>query len=465
LNHFNFLWGRAGKERDEMKKNYISFILVVLLTWSTSTCSLNGGTLLPSDPVTNPRSVDGYPGFEEGENASGNAGQPTGGTQQHKGDDDPMAENGKEKDSGADIDSGMAADSGMETGVDTETGVDADTDTKTDEETDSNPESDLKPGQATPPVFGFIDAHADTITRALLPHNNADLFSNNLHVDFKRLSEFNAPVQVFVLWCSDTYVSNAYEYTNSLLDFFESEVAKHSDIIEIALTLEDLQRNAQNNKISAIISIEGGEALMGKLENVDHFFNRGVRIMSLTWNRENELGYGQATGSTKGLKPFGMEVLKRMDELGIILDVSHVNEAGFWDAHSLSTRPYMASHSNAYSVTPHNRNLKDAQIRAIADRGGITGLVLYPLILSQRSSANIDDYMAHIRHFIDQGAGANLGLGSDFDGFGTMPEGFTDVSSYKMLAEKIAEEFGEDTSNAIMYGNFYDFFVRYYNGN
>jgi len=115
-------------------------------------------------------------------------------------------------------------------------------------------------------------------------------------------------------------------------------------------------------------------------------------------------------------------------------------------------------------VAPHDRNLKDDQIRAIADRGGIMGLVLYPLILSQRGSANINDYMAHIRHITALGAGANLGLGSDFDGFDAMPEGFADVSSYKMLAEKIAEEFDEETSRGIMYGNFYDFFTRYFEG-
>ena len=315
-----------------------------------------------------------------------------------------------------------------------------------------------------PPGFGFIDTHADTITRALLPHNNANLFRNKLHIDFERLHEFGAPVQVFALWCADRYVADAFEYTNSLIDFFESEVAKHSDIIEIALTLEDLERNYRNNKISAILSIEGGEALMGDLENVRHFYDRGVRIMSLTWNRENELGYGQATGSGKGLKPFGIEVLKKMEELEMILDISHINEAGFWDAHRFTTKPYMASHSNAYSVTPHDRNLKDSQIEAMAGRGGIIGLVLYPLLLSQGSSADIGDMIAHVRHFIDIGAGNNLGLGGDLDGFGTMPKGFECVLSFRILEEAIAREYGEETSRRIMSGNTYDFFVRYYRG-
>ena len=448
-------------------KRYISLFLILLLALSTSTCTFHEGAPRPSEPETSQGGDAGSQGHGAGSGETDNNGQSTGGTQNQEGDDTAMSGKGNGSGEGAGAGGGMDADAG--TGADTETaeGTDAgsDTDTGSNTDTDSGTESDTRPGETLPPpVFGFIDAHADTITRALLPHNNAGLFRNKLHVDFERLSEFNAPVQVFVLWCADRYVANAFEYTNSLIDFFESEVAKHSDIIEIALTLGDLRRNAQNNKISAILSIEGGEALMGKLENVDHFYNRGVRIMSLTWNRENELGYGQATGSKEGLKPFGEAVLKRMEELGIIMDVSHINEKGFWDAHDLSTRPYMASHSNAFTVTPHDRNLKDDQIRAIAGSGGIVGLVLYPLILSQRSSANINDYMAHIRHFNALGAGANLGLGSDFDGFGTMPEGFTDVSSYKMLAEKIAEEFDEDTSRRIMYGNFYDFFVRYFEG-
>ena len=311
-----------------------------------------------------------------------------------------------------------------------------------------------------PPSIGLIDAHADTITRALL--RDQDMFSNSLHVDFERLSEYGAPVQVFALWCADRYVENAFDYTNSLIDFFESEVEKHSDIIGIALSLEDIVSNARNNKISAVLSIEGGEALMGNLENLDHFYSRGVRIISLTWNRENDLGYGQATGSLEGLKPFGEQCIRRMEELGIILDVSHLNEAGFWDAHRISARPYMASHSNAYSLTPHNRNLTDGQIEAIVGRGGVIGLTFYPEFLSQGSDASISDIFANISHFIDLGAGGNIGFGSDFDGFNTMPEGLTDVSSFGLLRDEISDIFGESMSTGLMFGNFYDFFVRYF---
>jgi len=315
-----------------------------------------------------------------------------------------------------------------------------------------------------PPRFGYIDAHADTITRALLPQHNAGLFRNNLHLDFERMMQFEAPVQVFVLWCADRYVSNAFEYTNSLIDFFEAELERHGDIVELALSLDDMERNARNNKISAILSIEGGEALMGDIDNLKHFYDRGVRMFGLTWNRENELGFGQETGSTKGLKPFGEEVVKELEQLGMIMDVSHINEAGFWDAHKISTRPYIASHSNAFTVTPHKRNLTDDQIIAIVDRGGVIGLALYPTILTQNNRANMRDIMAHVEQFISLGAGESLGLGSDFDGFSTMPTGLTDVLSLKILEEELAGRFGGEVSYGIMSGNFYNFFVRYFRG-
>ena len=314
------------------------------------------------------------------------------------------------------------------------------------------------------PGFGFIDAHADTISRALsLDQSQQNLYSNDaLHVDFSRLAKFDAPVQVFALWLSDAFVSTAFEQTNLMLDFFEQEVKKHSDIIEIALDLDDIRRIAFDGKISAILSIEGGEALMGNLENLDHFYNRGVRILGLTWNRENALGFGQATGSTRGLKPFGIEVVQRMDELGMIVDVSHLNEAGFRDFQNISTRPYMASHSNAYSVLAHNRNLRDDQILAIVESGGIIGFNMFSSFIASMSRVTIDDVMAHFRHFIKIGAGNNIGLGCDFDGIHLTPEGITDVSSLKALREALAEEFDEDTAHRIMEGNFYEFFKRYF---
>jgi len=323
--------------------------------------------------------------------------------------------------------------------------------------------------------FGFIDAHADTILRAL--HDNPvidqSLYNNDLyriydnevlHVDFLRLLEHGAPVQVFAAWLPADYIPTAFESTNIMFDFFEGEVEKHSDIIEIARDLDDIRRIAGEGKISAILAIEGGEALEGKIENLEHFYNRGVRIMGLTWNRENELGYGHATGASQGLKPFGIECIKKMDDLGMIIDVSHLNEAGFWDVHKTGTRPYMASHSNAYAIMQHTRNLKDDQIMAIVESGGIIGFNMYPPFITQNSSAVMNDVYDHFRHFIQTGAGNHIGLGCDFDGITTTPEGIDGVQSLKWLGETLADVFDEETSHKIMEGNFYEFFKRYFEG-
>jgi len=314
--------------------------------------------------------------------------------------------------------------------------------------------------------FGFIDAHADTPSRvlALNPQNRSMLNNPELHVDFNRLSEFEAPVQVFVAWCPSAHVDRAFDYTNLMFDLLEQEIEKHKDLIEIALDLDDIRRIAGQGKISAVLSIEGGEALMGRMENLEHFYNRGVRILGLTWNRENELGFGHATGSTPGLKPFGIEVIRRMDELGMIVDVSHLNEAGFWDVHNNSTRPYMASHSNARAVLEHGRNLKDDQILAIVESGGIIGFNMYPPFISTNNRTTVDDIMKHFHHFIEIGAGNHIGLGCDFDGIDETPIGITNVSSLKMFQEALSEEFGEDTALGIMERNFYEFFKRYFEG-
>jgi len=340
---------------------------------------------------------------------------------------------------------------------------------------EQTPEQEPEPMPANPPSFGFIDAHADTILRALhdKPVMEQSIYEENLyriydndvlHVDFKRLLEFDAPVQVFAAWLPEAFIPAAFDSTNIMFDFFEREVEKHSDIIEIALDLNDIVRIAGEGKISALLAIEGGEALEGKIENLDHFYNRGVRILGLTWNRENELGYGHATGSLQGLKPFGMECVKRMDELGMIIDVSHLNEAGFRDVHNTGTRPYMASHSNAYTVLQHTRNLKDDQIKAIVESGGIIGFNMYPPFITQNRSAVMDDVYDHLRHFIQIGAGNHIGLGCDFDGITSMPEGIDGVQSLKWLGETLADVFDEETSYKIMEGNFYEFFKRYFEG-
>ena len=304
--------------------------------------------------------------------------------------------------------------------------------------------------------ISYFDAHADTIVFAM--ENGKSLFRNDIHVDFSRLLTFDHPiVQVFAIYLDEKYLDNAFEHTNLVIDFFEKEISAHSDIIAIAHSFEDIEKNAKLGKISAILAIEGGESLEGKLENLEHFYKRGIRLITLTWSRENELGFGVGVAPECGLKPFGFEILRRMNELGIIVDVSHLNIAGFRDVLAHSAKPFIASHSNAYSITPHMRNLEDWQAEAIVNCGGIIGINLYPYFLDANGNADMDSVLSHVAHFVELGAGKNLVLGCDLDGVDILPKGFSDVDSINILAEGLAETFGHDMARDITSENFYRF--------
>ena len=257
-------------------------------------------------------------------------------------------------------------------------------------------------------------------------------------------------------------MDDAYGYAETAVGFYERELAANGQIIRPALSLSDIEENVSENKISSILALEGGEPLGGDLGKLRHFFNRGVRLTTLTWNRENALGYGALTGSDLGLKPFGKACIESMDALGMIIDVSHLNEAGFWDVCALAERPFMASHSNARAVTGHKRNLTDGQIRAVAAKGGIIGLNLCPAFLNETEKADINDIYRHIERFLALGAGEHIGLGCDFDGVPSLPEGVLGVSSLKYLNEALVEKFGAAIAGNIMSRNFYAFFTRFF---
>lgn len=177
-------------------------------------------------------------------------------------------------------------------------------------------------------------------------------------------------------------------------------------------------------QIGTLLTIEGADALGGHLEMVEVFHRLGVRLMTLTWNHRNELadGVGETHGFG-GLTAFGREAVKEMNRLKMMVDVSHLNEPGFWDAMQLSELPIMASHSNAKKVCGHRRNLNDEQILALRDAGGFIGINYLDAFLTDGDHATIDDVVRHVDHFASLGALGILGLGSDFDGIDKGPDG------------------------------------------
>ena len=197
---------------------------------------------------------------------------------------------------------------------------------------------------------------------------------------------------------------------------------------------------------TGIISCEGGEMLEGSIERFHEFMEAArLRMIALTWNFENEIGYPAAGGETKGLKPFGFELLRAMDAAGVIADASHLNEAGFWDLIERCEIPPMASHSDCKWLCDVPRNLNKAQVKALIDRGGFIGINFYSSFLRSDGPATLDDVLRHIDAICEMGGEKVLGFGSDFDGIESWPDGLGDPSAFPALLDLLRRHgYGED---------------------
>lgn len=194
-----------------------------------------------------------------------------------------------------------------------------------------------------------------------------------------------------------------------------------------------------------ILSIEGGEVLEGSFERLDEFASEGVRMIAITWNNENELAYPAKNDCGKGLKPLGVEMLRAMNARGILADVSHLNEAGFYDVVEHSTLPVVASHSNLRSLASSPRNLWPDQARAIFAGRGFVGINFYSYFLADDRDAVIDDVIRHIDGFCELGGVDYVGFGSDFDGIERWPEGLQNPAGFPLVLERL-EKMGYTSS-------------------
>ena len=223
------------------------------------------------------------------------------------------------------------------------------------------------------------------------------------------------------------------------------------------LTRSQIDSPTQSDCIGTVLSIEGGEACEGHLELLRIYYRLGVRAMALLWNYENEIGYPAKLTeyADRGLKPFGRACVKEMNRIGMAVDVSHLNEKGFWEAYDLSERPLFASHSDAKALCMHPRNLTDEQIRAIIRQKGYIGLNFFTPFLVDQGPSTLDDLVRHALYILDLGGENVLGFGSDFDGIDDMPEGMHGAQDFQLVVQAL-ERAGVDraTMEKITHGNF-----------
>ena len=318
-------------------------------------------------------------------------------------------------------------------------------------------------------MMRVIDFHCDTMgERIARSQGKVGLRSNDCHISLEKMLKGEGLAQFFAIWIPlhDTaealgVTMQPYEYFNFVYGKYLEELEKNKDIVAPAYCLEDIKRNREQGLLSSILSIEDSVPLEGKIERVDEFYNKGVRLMSLTWNYENSVAYPTSEDPEimkKGLKPFGLEAIARMNELGMIIDVSHLNDAGIFDVLKHSKKPIVASHSNARGLCNHRRNLTDEMLKLLGENGGLTGLNYCAPFMSEEAAKNnmttCDDIVRHALYIKNKAGIDAVGFGSDFDGIGNALD-FGDYSGMPKVIDALSKHFTDDEIEKICWKNAY----------
>jgi membrane dipeptidase len=256
-----------------------------------------------------------------------------------------------------------------------------------------------------------------------------------------------------------------FEHVNNMIDIFLKEISDNNDIISLAQSYSDIENNTSDGKISAILTIEEGEACEGSTEKLLQLYNRGVRMMTFTWNYKNSLASPNSNdnktacvNNDEGLTEKGFEILEAMEQYGIIPDVSHLSDKGFFDVANFSKRPFVASHSNAREICSHPRNLTNEMIKIIGNKGGLIGLNYCNSFLSNNyvsgKGIEIQSFIPHIKHIINIGGEDSIALGTDFDGIDNPPIEIPNASYQQKLVDLLEKNgFSYEVIEKICYKN------------
>ncbi len=348
-----------------------------------------------------------------------------------------------------------------------------------------------------------IDMHCDTLSALLEKKEkgiSGELRSNGLHVDLLRMRESRYIVQNFAMFVVLEGAGDPWERVQELYRFYREELEKNRDILAPVLKFSDIGENEARGKLSSLLTVEEGGVCKGETEKLRELYRMGVRMITLTWNFDNEIGhpnfdtgrrqqmrqvmkewkeaapgtpegeekrraaqlfvesYHHTPNLTGGLTEKGREMVEEMERLGMIPDVSHLSDAGFYDVLQVTKKPFVASHSNARAVCPSVRNMTDDMIRKLAGRGGVMGLnfcadFLEEKPLGEKNPGTIEAVVRHARHIADVGGMEVLGLGSDFDGIDTHRE-LPGAEAMERLWEALHRAgFSQDALDGIFWGN------------
>ncbi|HEY8363073.1 MAG TPA: dipeptidase [Tissierellaceae bacterium] len=301
----------------------------------------------------------------------------------------------------------------------------------------------------------LIDLHCDTFLKLMKDKENSNLYENEFSIDIRKLKRANSLAQFFAMWIDLKKENDPMERCLEMIDKFYIELDKNPIDIALATNYDEIIKNNKEGKISAVLTIEEGGAIRGQLHNLRNYYRLGVRAITLTWNHANEIGYPNLNDEyrNKGLTEFGKEVVCEMNRLGMLIDVSHLSDAGFYDVARLSEKPFIASHSNSRAMKNHFRNLTDDMIKVLSERGGVMGISVEKEFLGDSNNAKIEDMIRHIKHIRNVGGIDVIAIGTDFDGCSPNSE-IGNIGEMDKLREALKKnKFTEDEIDKIFYGN------------
>lgn len=287
----------------------------------------------------------------------------------------------------------------------------------------------------------IIDGHCDSLIDFVDGERTLHDPAEGGHWDIPRAKTAGVALQFMAAFIETKYKPAMATWRGlQLIEGAHRFIAAHSDQVFLVQEKKDLEQIPNPTRLGLLLSVEGGEILGDGIFMLDIIFKLGVRALGLTWNQRNALadGIGEADTLSR-LTQFGQNVIRRMNELGMLIDVSHLNEAGFWHVIELSQDPIIASHSCAKALCSHSRNLTDLQLRALAQNKGLVGVNFYPQFLSESGKAAREDVVRHVCHIAEVAGVETVGLGSDFDGISEVPDGLEQVGDDTYLFEDLAK--------------------------
>ena len=298
----------------------------------------------------------------------------------------------------------------------------------------------------------IFDAHCDVLMKLFIEPDISFADSDKLHITKRELIDTGGKVQCFAIYIPEqVHTDMRFQAALAMVDIFHKKILAEPEM-KFIRSRKDID-SLKDKEIGAILTLEGCDCIGDDLLKMKTLLQLGVTSVGLTWNYANLVADGALEERGGGLTHFGKGVVTLLNEQSVWCDLSHLSESGFWDTIELAEFP-IASHSNAYQLCPHPRNLKNSQIKALLQKNGTIGVTFVPQFLSKGTSASIKDIINHIEHICSLGGEKQIGFGSDFDGIEEMVDHLTSYRNYQNLIEELDKLYSTEFVKGILFENF-----------